>query len=300
MADLVSTVRLCRILRDGSFDVVHAHCAGAGFVARLANVLSRRHLPVVYTPHFYSFDMPDFGRVTRAVCFLVEKALAATTDYTVCVSDVERLSAERLHARKMTVVKIPNGINVQPRARAERRASGVTRVHFIGRLSLEKAPDVLLEAWSEIEAMGLPATADIVGSGPLEPRLRERAQELQLKTLRFLGHVPDASRQLTSSDVVVIPSRHEALPYVLLEAMAAECAIVASRVGGIEEWITCGRSGLLIDPADRVGLVGALSLLIGDEELRKRLGREARATLSNRGSLEEMLSRHEDLYEALV
>jgi glycosyltransferase involved in cell wall biosynthesis len=302
--DLRAVLTMRRILRTGSFDVVHAHCAGAGFVVRLANLFSRRRLPVVYTPHFYSFDMPDFGRTARTAFFLVEKVLAAVTDYTVCVSDAERKSAERLRSRRMSVVTIPNGIDVpaaRPRPEADHRHP--TRVYFIGRLSHEKAPDAFVQAWARIEhgrTDGPNAEAAIVGTGPLERRLRDRVSTLGLRTLELRGFVPDAARLLRPTDVVVIPSRHEALPYALLEAMAAECAIVASRVGGIPEWIVSGRNGLLIEPADVDGLADALERLVGARELRARLGAEACETLRERASLSEMLARHEQIYGALA
>jgi glycosyltransferase involved in cell wall biosynthesis len=300
VTDLLSILTMRRILRGGQFDIIHAHCAGAGFVARVANAVSGRALPVIYTPHYYSFDMKAFRGLSRAVFFWIEKALAAITDCTVCVSDFERASAERVRSRRMSVVMIPNGIHIDPLPGAEVARSAHPTVFFVGRLSHDKAPDVFLDAWAEIEKAGGHATAEMIGSGPLERQLRGRALKLGLTRLKFRGHVPGVARLLSPSDIVVIPSRHEALPYVLLEAMAAECTIVASRVGGIPEWILPGTNGLLTDPANPRALVDALTPVIQDADLRRRLGVEARATLLARGSLADMVDRHERLYGALA
>jgi glycosyltransferase involved in cell wall biosynthesis len=100
------------------------------------------------------------------------------------------------------------------------------------------------------------------------------------------------------ADIVVLPSLWEGLPYVLIEAMAAGKAIVASGVGGVTDAVTDGENGLLIPPGDVDALAGALVCLLGDPELSERLGMNARATAVERYGIENMINRLEKVYES--
>jgi glycosyltransferase involved in cell wall biosynthesis len=116
--------------------------------------------------------------------------------------------------------------------------------------------------------------------------------------VQFLGHTPDVPVLLANSGVFAFPSLMEASPNAVIEAMAAGLAIAASNAGGIPEVVSDGRNGLLVPPGDPVALADALSRLITDPDLCRRLGEAARETIGRRFSFDQMVGDFERLYVA--
>lgn len=151
-------------------------------------------------------------------------------------------------------------------------------VVFGGRVGHRKGVDVLLEAWGSLDTTGW----KLVAAGPIDPEF-----DLQVKnsdsTIEFVGSIPheELLSILRSSALAVLPSRAEALPLFLLEAMAAGNAVVASDVGGIAELVD-DSVGALIQPGDTASLVGALKRLLGDPQARAAAGSRARARAAAR------------------
>lgn len=168
-----------------------------------------------------------------------------------------------------------------PSVRDLAQAAGLRRILFIGRLTAIKGADVLLAALN-----GEPRVRLLVaGDGPERRRLEQLAAAFSIDA-EFLGRVDAATRDalLASCDAVVIPSRRlenqrtEGSPVVCLEAMAAGCAVVAARTGGLAEIIRDPHNGLLFEPDDARMLAEKLRLLLADAALRARLGGQARRT----------------------
>jgi len=159
---------------------------------------------------------------------------------------VSRLLAQLLERRGVPSDRLHTIVNAwhsgePPLPRAEaRRVLGVAaddlRVGFVGRLSPEKGPDVLLSAAARIDAA---IQLSFVGEGRERPALETRAQEMGVGSrVTWHGAVPDAARLLAAFDVLVLSSRTDGTPIVLFEAMAAGVPIVASAVGGMPELLT--------------------------------------------------------------
>jgi len=154
------------------------------------------------------------------------------------------------------------------------RFDGPLRIGFLGRLSPEKGTRELLDAATALRASGAQMTVAIGGDGPDRDWMTNEAKALiEQGLLRFHGEVRDSARFLGDLDVLVIPSRNEGLPYVLLEAMAAGCAVVAFQVGGIQEVVTNPSLGILVRPGDVQALCAALRRLHDDRTLVGALGR---------------------------
>src|SRR6059036_3505827 len=137
---------------------------------------------------------------------------------------------------------------------AARRTLGISREDFVvgwvGRLSVEKGPDVLLEALPHLNA--LPLTISMIGggTGAAQLALRARADKLGVADrIRWHGVVPDAERVYTAFDVCVLSSRTEGTPVVLFEAMAAGVPVIATRVGGVPDVVSPGEAAL-VPPED--------------------------------------------------
>jgi glycosyltransferase involved in cell wall biosynthesis len=145
-------------------------------------------------------------------------------------------------------------------------------------------------------------TFRIAGDGPMRAALERRARERDVTAnVEFVGHCEDVPALLAGSDAFALPSRTEAFPNGLLEAMAAGLPAVASAVGGIPELIEDGANGLLVAAGDAPALADALVSLLGDSERATTLGRAARETVVARYSFERMAREFTTLYvEALA
>lgn len=210
-------------------------------------------------------------------------AKAADAAAVVCISDfahsqvaalVEPEALGHLHT-------IRCGIDVNafaPRPRPP-RTDGTSEVLCVAALSRRKGHQVLLEAFAELLAHSPEARLTLAGDGPEREALERRTRELGIaESVRFLGAVAhDDVRDLYArADVFCLPSFAEGVPTVLMEAMAMELPVVATRVMGIPELVDEEHNGLLVSPARPDALAEALRRLLADRELAERLGREGR------------------------
>lgn len=164
---------------------------------------------------------------------------------------------------------IPNGVEL-PRSRSPPAShEGPPRVLYAGKLERIKGPDLLMEALEHLAEDGYPVDLSMVGTGSMEPWLRKWAERLPLHKVTFHGyrHGRDLRRLYEWSDMVVVPSRYESCPNVVLEAMAFGRPLVANLVGGVPELVVSRRNGLLVEPKP-VAMAQAIRKLGEDAELR--------------------------------
>jgi glycosyltransferase involved in cell wall biosynthesis len=177
-------------------------------------------------------------------------------------------------------------------------------VLFVGRLHPMKAVDVLLSAWSRISAR-LPGTELwLAGNGPEREKLRALAHDLGIESVvKFLGERSPAELQrlYCAAQLVVLPSRHEGLPMVLLEAGGCGAIRVGTRVPGITEVITDGLTGFLVEPESPEALaevmVRAASL---STEERQRMSHAAQESVWTQFTQEMVISKYLNLYRNLL
>ena len=269
---LAAVPRLARSFRECGADLVHLHTGRATWLGGLAAWFAA--LPAVTTRRMDRRVKRNwrtrliYGRlVRRAVA--ISPAVAAA------------LAAGGV-ARARTVV-IPSAVDpqrVQPTAsRTEVRgalgAEGDAIVLLVlAALVQRKGIDVLLRAVARLGARGVRPQVWVAGSGPERGTLADLARDLGVADqVAFLGRRDDGANLLAGCDVVVIPSRREGLGVAALEAMAAGCPVVASRVGGLADVVVDGRTGLLVPPDDDVALAAALARVLEDGEARDAWGR---------------------------
>ena len=138
------------------------------------------------------------------------------------------------------------------------------------------------------------ATFDVVGGGPLLDRLREMTRRYEVgHAFTFFGHCDDVPARLADGDIFVLPSRSEAMPNALLEAMAAGLPVVASSVGGIGEIVADGRTGLLVPADNPVALADRICGLMTTPSLTSALGDAARTEIRGRYSFCRMVAAFE-------
>lgn len=262
---------LLALLRQHQPDLIHAHSAMAGVVARLAGRLAG--VPVVYTVHGFGFK-PEAPRIQRYAAWFVEWLLAPLTTHMICVSLREQQLARRLPlaARRLSVIY--NTLDDTP----ERAHPGdePMRVIMVARFAPPKRQDLVLQALALVrQALGHELPASLVGSGPNLPSQQALAQQLGLQAVTFTGDVDNVPHQLAGHIVFVLMSDHEGLPISVIEAMRAGLAIVASDLPGLRELVMQEQEGLLVANQPEA-LAQALLTLAASPALRQRLGAAAR------------------------
>lgn len=208
------------------------------------------------------------------------------------------------------VIVIPNGIDLESFGKTEcEDASACLKEYgleennyilFVGRLSVLKGAQYAIKAFKSMSLDHSNLKMVIVGKGDFESSLRDLARGT--KSIVFAGHVSSLKIKKTlyeNSLFVVVPSLYEALPMVVLEAMACGKAVIASDVGGIPMLISHGINGLLIHPGDSKSLEGAFRMLYNDENLRNRMGSLGRKILVEEFTSDKMVDRTLKLYDSL-
>lgn len=174
---------------------------------------------------------------------------------------------------------------------------------YTGRLSYRKGLFDLVQSAQHICKKYPDVSFKVTGSGVLIDELRRRTQDLGIdKQFHLLGFV--SREQLVSlyqnATVYALPSHYEGLPTVLLEAMACGAPVVATAVSGNVDVITHRENGLLIPPKQPEKLTEALSLLLDDEQLRKKLGEQARKTIEEKYTWDRVSNNYLNLYQSLL
>jgi glycosyltransferase involved in cell wall biosynthesis len=141
----------------------------------------------------------------------------------------------------------------------------------------------------------------LAGNGPERIALEARARQLGVADrVIFLGHRDDIPDLMASCDLFVLPSLNEGLPLSVLEAMAAGKPVIASAIGGMDEIIMSGETGLLVPPADPASLAGAIRMLLSDSVFAQRLATAGKAYVHRKFSAETMVRRVAQIYDELL
>lgn len=229
----------------------------------------------------------------------LQKAAYRFAHYVVANSSAARdmLLTEGVDARKTLV--IPNGVDTQ--SSAGRTTRPIRTVITVANLRPEKQHDMLLEAAARLLRSGRDLRFQIVGGGPLRTVLEHQAAALGLSDrVTFLGHRDDVPALLGAADLYVLPSRTEACPNGVLEAMAAGLPVVACAVGGLLDLVQHGRTGMLVPPCDAESLATAIAGLVDRPEQAHAIGEAARADIAERYSFDSMVDQFETLYERMA
>ena len=304
--DLDLARRLSGVVRDEGARLIHTHNASAhlygAVAARLAALRGGRPRGV-HTKH--GRNQPDHRRrvlLNRLSSALSDRVVAVSDDAASVVVEIERVPAEK-------VVTIENGVDTRefrPSAgvAAARARLGVPRDGFhvgcVARLAPVKDHRTLLEAFARLRARRRDAHLTLIGDGPERAALEERAALLDLdRAVTFAGERADVALLLAAFDVFALASRSEGVSLTLLEAAAAGLPVVATRVGGNEEVVIDGETGLLVPAADPGALAEALAAL-AERPDRATMGAAGRARVERRFSVERMARAYADLYAEVL
>ena len=294
---LVRAVRaFTRVLRTSRPDLIHAHSAVAGVVARLGGWWMG--IPVVYTVHGFGFK-PQAPRLQRTAAYLAEYALAPWTAHMVCVSSYEQTLAERLPIAPQRVSTVHNGIADVP-ASSQSQGAPAMHVIMVARCAPPKRHDLLLQALRLArDTLGVETACTLVGAGPGLASLQQLARELDLQQVQFAGDVDNTPDWLAQHGVFVLVSDHEGLPISVIEAMRARLPVVASDLPGLRELITPGEQGILV--ANRAEAIAqALVDLARQPDERLRMGLRARQRYETTFTADHMAQAVRAIYDQIL
>ncbi|WP_370368636.1 glycosyltransferase [Mycolicibacterium sp. CH28] len=288
LLDPVGVPRLAAVIRRGNYDVVHAHLELAMTLAVPAALIARR--PAVCTFHHVTGRLT--GRAAGRERLAVEAA--SRSFRTLFVSEASRLSFQQIYRPRRMPANwevMHNGIDItnfapgkpNPVVRAALGGESRRVVLLPAAFRGFKGIPVAVRAWPDVLRRFSNAVLALVGGGEGEAELRSLVDELGLSdSVLFVGVRTDMPEIYRAADVVLLPSIYgENLPTVLIEAAATGRAVAASRIGGIPDIVVENETGLLFEAGSEQGVADAVCRLLGDADLRGRLGAAARERAIN-------------------
>ena len=300
-----------RILRTHRPTAVHFHFFDHFSLLPLLAASAGPDL-VVFTDHC---RLPQKRGLTRLKCKLVDRLLLGPLRVqVVAVSEhVKRALVECYGTSPEHVKVIRNGVNLQRFGKPKRSDRSalltsfgipdkskviVTAAHFIP----EKGLADLLDAASQIHAVSPDVAFLIVGDGPLLQPLLNKSRELGLTgVVHFTGLRSDVDRFMAAADVVVVPSVwQEPAGLVVVEAMASACPVVATRVGGIPEYLAEQHTGLLVEPHQPSQLSQAILTLLESPAMATAMGAAGRVRAEALFSMSRWVGETMDLYDSVL
>jgi glycosyltransferase involved in cell wall biosynthesis len=231
-SDVLVWAHIMRLIRRLKPDVLHGHGAKAGAFIRLKT--GSKGTIRVYTPHGGSLHYP-LNTIKGALYSRLERALMDSTDLFLFESTFARDTYQRTIGTPKGLVRcVFNGVTAEEFDPVV-KADDATDVVYVGEFRHIKGADLLIAAVARLHADGKPVTLTLAGDGEELAALKAQIQRLGLtEAVRFIGHVK-ARYGFSKGGVLVVPSRGDSMPYVVIEAAAAGIPMVAANVGGIPE-----------------------------------------------------------------
>lgn len=301
-ADLPALLRLYRHIRHTRPAILHASLFHANLpgrvMGRLAGLAGTPAPIIICSERTMAMESEWRYRVNRWTIGLVDRVIAVSANVRdFCVSHIG-LPAEKL-------VVIYNGVALPrelPASRQQARdALGLPSddlvIGAVTRLDPVKGVDFLIRALAQVDD----ARLTVIGDGPERAALEALANDLGVTGQVFwAGHRCDVESLLPAFDLFVQPSLHEGMPNTVLEAQACGLPVVATAVGGTPEVVVDGVTGLLVPPRDPTALAKAMTVLLRNSDLRRKMGRAGRDRIAQHFSVERMVEQTQALYERLL
>ena len=289
-----------RVFREFRPHIVHTHSWGTLIEGMLAAKLARVPV-VVHGEHGTRQTKRRQVLVQRFVWKRVDQLLSVSSRLAESLVREVGIEPERIHT-------IRNGVDLSRFGRVARgdarRSLGLDDqsvvLGTVGRLVEVKDHSTLLRAFALVARECRRAVLLLAGEGPLGTALEAQARELDIADrVRFLGHRPDVERVLAALDVFVLSSLSEGMSNTILEAMASGVAVVATAVGGADELVVEGVTGLLVPRRDPEAMAAAMLSITTDDVVRRRMAIAGYERAQAEFALQRMVMEYENLYARL-
>ena len=305
--DLSAPLRLARLLKEIQPDVLHTHMPHADLFGPIAGRLARGHHGPLILSTRHNDDAFRSSRWYSASAFLFMRMV----DHLIAISDAVKKNVylcDRLPESKVTTIhygfasqnflshRRPKEVRLECGVQEEAPLAGI-----VARLAEQKNHQMLLAAWQQVISRLPEARLLIVGDGPLRSELTQQVDAYGMgDSVIFLGWRNDIADLHHAFDLFVLSSKHEGFGLVLLEAMAAQKPIVATRVSAIPEVVKDGETGLLVSPTDATALAMAIHEVLASPERAKKMGQAGHKRLKSHFTVERMADKTYDLYLKLL
>jgi len=288
--NIKSIIKLYRIMKRGKYDIVHVHTPVASILGRIAAKLAGVPI-IIYTAHGFYFH-EGMSCLKYNIILNIEKYLAKHyTDFIFTQSEEDRRTAlENNFIDKSKILTIGNGVDVwgefNPINIEKNKINKLYKefnlnkndkiVTFIGRLVKEKGIMDLLEVFNNVN-FNDEKKVKLIMVGDIAQNERDKDTKMKLGKYRdnsnviFTGYRDDINSILYLTDVFCLPSYREGMPRSIIEAMAMECAVVATDIRGSREEVIDGKTGFLV-PVNSINILSdKIKKLIGDEKFLKKM-----------------------------
>lgn len=294
---------LARVCREERVAIWHGH----DYKTNALGLLLKRFWPMRLVTTVHGWGVQG-GRTP--LYYAVDRLCLKRYEVVLCVSDSLYEACLKFGVPKDRCVLIENGVDTDHFRRRRtladaKRKLGILSDQFVigavGRLSAEKGYELLIRSVDRLIASGRDAALIIVGEGDQRPRLEALIQKLDRGNRIFLvGYQRDAIPCFEAMDLFALSSLREGLPNVVLEAMALEVPVVATRIAGIPRLIQSGENGLIVSPGSVDELVEAMGLLIDDPARRSKLAEAGRTTVETHHGFAGRMDKVREIYDRLL
>jgi glycosyltransferase involved in cell wall biosynthesis len=302
--DIRAFLSLVKVIHEFKPHIIHTHTAKAGFLGRIASLVSLKNSVRVHTFHGHLLN-GYFGSSKRMLIVIAEKFLAFITQQLLAVGDKVRqdlLEAGIGSKEKFGLMPPGLKINELPSKTESQEFFGLHKERlqcaFIGRVTQITRPDRFLDVVGEIKKRKIDLDFFIAGDGELLDMCRERIM-LQDLPIKVLGWQSNIEKVLSAADIVMLTSDNEGTPLSLIQAGMAGLPVVTTNVGSVPEIVINNVTGVITE-LDVQKIADALEKLVNNEALRRQLGIAAREfTLANFG-VQRLVNDHQNLYKKLL
>ena len=292
---------ILRLQRKARFDLIHAHwIVPQGLVVAALKTLGLYRGPFILSSHG-----GDLFSLLGRFFLPFKRWILKRADRVNVVSEAMIAPAIELGAPAERVVVRSMGIDTVSRFTCAQALDERKGIVFVGRLVEKKGVEVLLRAFAEIGTRHPDQTLRIIGDGPLRAELEQLARDLGCTNICFIGAIPnqDVPAELNHASIAVVPSvvasdgDQEGLGLVAVEAMACGCAVVVSALPALNDVVTDGETGMMVEPGDHEALSQAIESLLVDDARRTQLGEAGRDTARARFDWRAVSEDFSQLYE---
>jgi glycosyltransferase involved in cell wall biosynthesis len=297
--DIASFIRISRYLKRNNISIVHTHSSKAGIIGRWSAWHAGAR-SIFHTVHGWPFYI-ETGIIARFFYKISEKITSLITTTLIVVSDADlKTGLSCVNKKKEKYVKIPYGIESEKFIikKAPIGGKSIVRIGFIACYKPQKGPLDFIRVAKAVIDRNQNIEFISAGDGVLRPRAIQEASRLGLnEKIRFLGWQDDITSVLSAIDILLLTSRWEGLPVVILEALACGIPVVSTNVGGISELVIDGVNGFTEKKYDCKKLANDILLLAGNKDKRLQLSVQAKKSFKKEFDISYMKNRVQRLYE---
>ena len=306
--DIRAFLSLYKLFKKEDFTIIHTHSSKAGLLARLAAVLNKTPI-VIHTIHGFAFN--DFMNIFKRNFYIyVEKLLAKWTDILITVSNLNKKKIIDLNiAQENKIKNIYSGIDLSLFTNKKnddfRKELNLQNNHLllgsVGRLSDQKDPITMIEAFGIISKPFPNAHLALVGDGELKGKILEKIDQLKLDgKVHLTGNKNNPWSVYHSMDLFIMSSIYEGLGRSITEALSCGVPVVCTDVEGVPEIVRDNITGILVPPKDANKLADGIIRTLNDMETAKKMAEEGRRFVKDNFDVNKMVNDIDSLYNTLT